>query len=114
MGQRRPRDLDGLLDLPHRHLAVGLHEKEEHLKSAQMGERLERLDVRLVGSQLRQRQATDRLHVSKYIEISNRYQAAGADRAMTPGCFSRSCAGRSAALPDAGRQPSPTQRGAEA
>src|SRR5262245_62216555 len=98
MGQGRPRDLDGLLDLPYRHLAVGLREKEEHLKSAQMGERLERLDVRLVGGQLRQRQATDRLHASKSIEISNRCQAAGTDRAMTAGCFSRSCASWSAPL----------------
>src|SRR5262244_2514390 len=79
MGQGRPRDLDRLLDLSHRHLAPGLHEQEEHLKSAQMGEGLERLDVRLVGCQLRQRQPGYRLHVSKDMEISNRCLA-GSER----------------------------------
>ena len=36
-------------------LAPRAHEKEEHLETGQMGERLERLDVRLIGVELRQR-----------------------------------------------------------
>src|SRR5262245_1466547 len=40
-----------------------------------MGEGLERLDVRLVGCQLRQWQPSYRLNVSKFMEISNRCQA---------------------------------------
>src|SRR5499426_29087 len=83
MGQGRPRNLDRLLDLSHRHLAPGLHQQEEHLKSAQMGEGLERLDVRLVGCQLRQRQPSYRLHVSKSMEISNRCQGALRERAAS-------------------------------
>src|SRR5438093_1154570 len=31
MGQGRPRDLDGLLDLSHRHLSARLHEKKKDL-----------------------------------------------------------------------------------
>src|SRR6266496_5419704 len=71
MRQRRPRDLDRLLDLSHRHLSPGLHEQEEDLEATEMGEGLERLDMRLVGCQLRRRQPGYRLHVSKSIEISN-------------------------------------------
>ncbi len=33
-----------------------------------MGEGLERFDMRLIGRQLRQRQASYRLHISKYME----------------------------------------------
>src|SRR5215831_20359732 len=78
MGQGRPRDLDRLLDLSNRHFPPGLHQQEEDLQPTEMGERLERLDVRLVGGQLRQRQAGYRLHVSKYMKISNRGQALAA------------------------------------
>src|SRR5262245_6277924 len=69
MGQRRPRDLAD------RHLAPGLHQPEEDLETAEMGEGLECLDVRLVSGQLRQRQAGDRLHISKSMELWNCCQA---------------------------------------
>src|SRR5262245_35594067 len=75
MGQRRPWDLDRLLDLADRHLVPGLHQPEEDLEAAEMGEGLECLDVRLVSGQLRQRQAGNRLHISKFMELSNRCQA---------------------------------------
>src|SRR4029079_11377690 len=71
VGQRRPWDLDRLLDLTHGHLPAGLHQQEEHLQTTEMGERLECLDVRLVGRQPRHRQAGYRLHISKYMEVSN-------------------------------------------
>src|SRR5262245_62847723 len=71
MGQGRPRDLDRLLDHSDRHLPPALHQQEENLQPTEMSKRFECLDVRLIGGQLRQRQASDRLHISKYMKLSN-------------------------------------------
>src|SRR5262245_66105203 len=52
MRERRPRDLDRLLDLADRHFPPRLYQEEEHLKPAEVGARLERLDVGTAGRPL--------------------------------------------------------------
>jgi hypothetical protein len=47
--QGRPGDLHGFLDFADRHLPAGLYEGEKDLETADVRERLERLDMRLVG-----------------------------------------------------------------
>src|SRR5947207_5092144 len=72
MRQGRPGNLDDLLDLPDRHLALRLDQREKHLQPAEMGQCLEGLDVAVIGGQPGHREAGYRLHGSKYMEISNR------------------------------------------
>src|SRR5207237_10801532 len=73
--QRAPRYLHRCLERSNRQRLAGLHEDEEDLEPAQTREGLERLDVALIGRQLRQRQPRDRLHISKYMEMLNRCQS---------------------------------------
>src|ERR671918_230334 len=77
MGQGRPRDLDGLLDLADGHLSARLHQEEEDLQPAEVREGLEGLDVALVGLQLPEGQPGDGFHDSKYMELSSRLSSVG-------------------------------------
>src|SRR6266404_3204778 len=75
MGQGRSRDRDSLLDFADRHLPPRLHEHEKDLEATEVRERLEGLDMAVVGRQLRYRQAGYRLHISKCMEMRNACQS---------------------------------------
>jgi hypothetical protein len=69
--KRRPRNLKLSLDVSSGHFRPSLNEKEEDLQARLMRERLECLDMRVAGLESVNRQ---RLHASKYTEISNASQ----------------------------------------